>query len=109
MIEYVSLTYTPDGSSRRCTVWAELGMVTGDLLTFYPVNRNGDRPDPLELIVCHRNDCTVIPAVMNRGSAELEVAPGRELGTPPVNFRTPPAWGYPARATHENHRGFVRD
>ena len=21
-------------------------MVTGDLLTFYPVNRNGDRPDP---------------------------------------------------------------
>ena len=75
MIEYVSLTYTPDGSSRRRTVWAELGMVTGDLLTFYPVNRNGDRPDPLELIVCYRNDCTVTPAVMNQDYEELEVAP----------------------------------
>jgi hypothetical protein len=42
MIEYVRLTYTPDGSSERHTVWVELGMVTGDLLTFYPVNLNGD-------------------------------------------------------------------
>ena len=50
-------------------------MVTGDLLTFYPVNRNGDRPDPLELIVCYRNDCTVTPAVMNQDYEELEVAP----------------------------------
>jgi len=50
-------------------------MVTGDLMTFYPVNLNGARPDPLELIVCHRNDCTVISAVMNRDHGELEIAP----------------------------------
>jgi hypothetical protein len=76
MIQYVSLTYTPDGSTRTRTVWAELGMVTGDLLTFYPVDRNGDRPDPLELIVCHRHDCTVIPAVMNQDYTKLEIAAG---------------------------------
>jgi hypothetical protein len=70
-------------------------MVTGDLLTFYPVDRNGDRPDPLELTVCHRNDCTVIPAVMNRDYAKLEIAPGRELGTSLVNSRTPPGVGIP--------------
>src|SRR4051794_161741 len=75
MIQYVSLTYTPDGSSRRRTVWAELGMVTGDLLTFYPVDRNGDRLDPLELIVCYRDDCTVISAVMNQARGEWEIAP----------------------------------
>ena len=75
MIEYVRLTYTPDESGRRRTVWAELGMVTGDLMTFYPVNRNGARPEPLELIVCRRNDCTVISAVMNWDYGELEIAP----------------------------------
>ena len=75
MIQYVSLTYTPDGSSSRRTVWAELGMVAGDLLTCYPVDRNGNRPDPLELIVCHCNDCTVISAVMNWDYGELEIAP----------------------------------
>ena len=96
MIEYVSLTYTPEGSRRR-TVWAELGMVTGDLLTFYPVNRNGDRPDPLELIVCHRNDCTVTSAVMNQDYAKLAVVPGRELGTPLVNSCTPPGMGISCR------------
>jgi hypothetical protein len=75
MIEYVRLTYTPDESDRRRTVWAELGMVAGDLMTFYPVNQKGVRPEPLELIVCRCNDCTVISAVMNWDYGELEIAP----------------------------------
>ena len=75
MIQYVSLTYTPEDGSRKCTVWAELGMVTGDLMTFYPVNQKGARPEPLELIVCRRNDCRVISAVMNWDYGELEIAP----------------------------------
>jgi len=72
-------------------------MVTGDLLTFYPVKRNGDRPDPLELIVCHRNDCTVTSVVMNQDDAKLEVVPGREPGTPLVNSCTPPGMGISCR------------
>jgi len=44
-------------------------------MTFYPVNQKGVRPEPLELIVCRRNDCTVISAVMNWDYGELEIAP----------------------------------
>ena len=60
-------------------------MVAGDLLTFYPVDRNGNRPAPLELIVCHRKKrFTVISAVMNFGIVGTGKLYGRELGTRPI-------------------------
>jgi hypothetical protein len=63
-----SLTFLPAGAKRRRTVWAEVGYEArrGDRASFWVVNKEGERPEPNELILCDMTDVKMTQAVMSR-------------------------------------------
>jgi hypothetical protein len=77
---YVRLTFMPAGATRRRTVWAEEvrnkggALVSPDKLArFWKVNKEGERPEPQELIIVRLTDPSVLtePAVMSHHYGRL--------------------------------------
>ncbi len=66
MTDYVRLTFLPAGAKRKRTTWAEVASNRNGRLCFWACNRNGDRPEPNELIITTAREVTVLPAVMSR-------------------------------------------
>jgi hypothetical protein len=73
--DYVRLTFTPAGAARPRTIWAERGRERNGVVSFWRVDRHGERPDPEELIMARTTECRVRPAQMNLKYAELEITP----------------------------------
>ena len=80
---YVRLTFRPAGAKRNRTVWAQLGYEArrGDKASFWVVNREGERPEPQELIIAGLNEptTTMKPAIMSRKYGMLMLASDPDL------------------------------
>lgn len=74
MTEYVHISFKGENGIRN--VWAEAGTVAPDgKLSFWRVKRDGDRPNPEEVIIGSPDKFTIRPAKMNLHYGNLEVLP----------------------------------
>lgn len=74
VVDFVRITFRPNGGTRDRKAWAEAATVRPDgTLAFWIVNKAGERPSPEEVVIGKPERFTVEKAVMNNRYCELEV------------------------------------
>jgi hypothetical protein len=73
-MNYVRLTFVPAGGKPR-SIWAKPGRADDKIALFWRVSREGEEPEPRELMVAAPTEFHTRPARMNLKYARLEIAP----------------------------------